>query len=272
MPALTIGSHRATAVVSPEHGGSLLRFDVDGRPALRAASGSVDPRRLASFPLVPYCNRIAGGRFQHGGTQVELSPNIEGEPHPLHGHGWLERWHVEGADGSHAELSLTYPAGSWPWRYQATQRFGVEEARLDISLELTNLSDRPMPAGIGLHPYFERPARISANLDGRWTGPDAIPTRWEEHTGFRSLDSDSIVTDHTYTGWDGKAVIDAGGRRIVLSADTKLLHVFIPPGMGFLCLEPVTAAPDALNHPDRGLIELAPAASISIGMSISVEG
>jgi aldose 1-epimerase len=240
VPTLTIGSDRATAVISPKHGGSVLRFDVDERPVLRPASGSLDPRQLACFPLVPYCNRIAGGRFEHGGTTVELSPNIEGEPHPLHGHGWLERWHVE-------------------------------RTRLDIGLDLTNLSDRPMPAGIGLHPYFERPARISVNLDGRWVGPTTIPTRWEEHTGFRSVDTDSIVTDGTYTGWDGKAVIDANGRRIVLTADTRLLHVFSPPGMGFFCLEPVTAAPDALNHPDRGLTEIAPSESISIGMSISVE-
>jgi aldose 1-epimerase len=271
VPTLTIGSDRATAVISPKHGGSVLRFDVDERPVLRPASGSLDPRQLACFPLVPYCNRIAGGRFEHGGTTVELSPNIEGEPHPLHGHGWLERWHVERADAESAEITLTYPAGSWPWRYRATQRFSVEGARLDIGLVLTNLSDRPMPAGIGLHPYFERPARISVNLDGRWVGPSTIPTRWEEHTGFRSVDTDSIVTDGTCTGWDGKAVIDANGRRIVLTADTRLLHVFSPPGMGFFCLEPVTAAPDALNHPDRGLTEIAPSESISIGMSISVE-
>jgi aldose 1-epimerase len=271
VPSLNIASDRATVAISAKHGGSVLRFDVDGRPALRAASGSLDPRHLGCFPIVPFCNRVANGTFEYLGKGVELSPNVAGEPHPLHGHGWLERWHVEAADEHSADLAIVYPAGSWPWRYRATQRLKVEGARLDITLTLTNLSDRPMPAGLGLHPYFERPARLSANLDGLWTGTGVIPTRWEERGGLRSIDIDSVVTDNTYTGWDGRAIIDSPGRRIALTADTRLLHIYSPPGNGFFCLEPVTAAPDALNHPDRGLVDLPPSASMSITMSISVE-
>ena len=53
--------------------------------------------RRASFPLVPYVNRIRGGRFTFRGREVRLAPNMAGDPSPLHGQGWLSPWQVERA-------------------------------------------------------------------------------------------------------------------------------------------------------------------------------
>ena len=44
-----------------------------------------------------------------------------------------------------------------------------------IELELTNVDDEPMPAGLGIHPWFRKPARVAIhgarvfpdNADGR---------------------------------------------------------------------------------------------------------
>ena len=48
--------------------------------------------RRASFPLVPFVNRIRGGRFTFRGREVRLAPNMAGDPSPLHGQGWLNPW------------------------------------------------------------------------------------------------------------------------------------------------------------------------------------
>ncbi len=65
-------------------------------PLLRAtregADGVLD---MACFPLVPYVNRIRGGRFSFRGREVVLKPNMAGDISPLHGQGWLAAWSVE---------------------------------------------------------------------------------------------------------------------------------------------------------------------------------
>ena len=49
----------------------------------------------SSFPLVPYVNRIRGGAFTFRDREVRLAPNMDGDPSPLHGQGWLNRWNVD---------------------------------------------------------------------------------------------------------------------------------------------------------------------------------
>ena len=60
--------------------------------ALRRTDGTAietdDPLQFASFPLVPFSNRIADGRFEWDGEQIEIDPNFAPEPHAIHGVGW----------------------------------------------------------------------------------------------------------------------------------------------------------------------------------------
>ncbi len=259
-------------VVSPAQGGSLLSFQVGTRDVLRSGKSARDPRDFSHFALVPYCNRISNGVFEFEGRRVEIAPQLADEPHPLHGDGWMDRWDVAAHRDNHVELTITRPASQWPWRYRARQTVTVESGRLVIGLELANLSSEPMPAGLGFHPYFEKPGRFTATVDGWWTGAAVLPDGWDERESFRSFDVDALVADNTFTGWDGKALIDSPGGRITVSSDLNFLHVYSPKGSNFFCLEPVSAAPDALNHPERGLRVVGPGETLSATMSISVDG
>ena len=52
---------------------------------------------MASFPLLPWCNRIRDGRAQFGGRDIAIAPGHPASPsgkHPLHGIGWLRPWQV----------------------------------------------------------------------------------------------------------------------------------------------------------------------------------
>ncbi len=262
----------SSVAVSPDHGASLLAFTAQGVPVLRPGHDSPDPRTLACFPLVPYCNRIDHGIFHWDGRPIEVGPSIVGEPHALHGHGWLSRWDVADQTPDTAILRLVHPAGAFPWRYEAIQFISVSEDRLSLRLELTNRSDDVMPGGLGFHPFFERPARLTATVDGVWVGENVIPERWEERPGFRAVDLDTIVSDHTYTGWDGRAILDTGRGKIEIVSDLDRLHLYSPPGRGFVAIEPVTAAADAFNHPDRGLLTIEPGETIGAEMTITRVG
>src|SRR5687767_15955674 len=113
--------------LNPKAGGSIralaLKLADAEHAILRAAPPSNDVLDAASFPLVPYVNRIRGGRFTFRGREVTLAPNMAGDPSPLHGQGWLAPWRVDSADASAAVLSFDHPAGEWPWTYRAEQRF-----------------------------------------------------------------------------------------------------------------------------------------------------
>ena len=145
--------------LSPAVGGSIARFDfVRGAkrvPILRGCDGdSGDVLAMGSFPLVPYVNRIRGGEFRFGDRLVQLAPNMAGDPSPLHGQGWLGQWDVVEAGDDASILRFHHDAGEWPWAYVAEQRFELNADGLDLSLRCMNLSDEPMPCGLGQHPYF----------------------------------------------------------------------------------------------------------------------
>src|SRR4051812_37952846 len=89
--------------LSPSVGGSISAFEWSDenrrRSILRDCHGR--PENVVdacSFPLVPFVNRIRGGRFRFRGREVRLHPNMAGDPSPLHGQGWLGQWSVQQTD------------------------------------------------------------------------------------------------------------------------------------------------------------------------------
>jgi aldose 1-epimerase len=268
---ITIAAGSTTLVVVPELGASIQAFQVDGEDVLRRGRPDLEnPLEMSAFALVPWTNRIADGTFVREGDTVSVggTPLLD-EPHGAHGHGWLRRWDVVDETEGSLALEFLHPSGAWPWRYRATQTMTLEPGRLSIELTVTNLSDRFMPASFGFHPYFERPGRLTATVDGVWTGEGPIPDHWEERPEFRSLDVDALETDATYTGWDGRALLTIQAGRFELASDLPMLHLFTPRGRSFFCVEPTAAAPDALNHPERGGFEIHPGTTVSTWMRLS---
>src|SRR5947207_8701267 len=155
--ALAAGSLRLE--LSPSIGGAISAFGwTDGeasRPILRESHSRLEKAvDAASFPLVPYVNRIRDGRFTFRGREVRIAANMAGDPSPLHGQGWLNPWEVERSDDISAVLTYRHEAGEWPWGYCARQSFSLDERGLSVRLMCHNLSLEPMPCGLGQHPYF----------------------------------------------------------------------------------------------------------------------
>lgn len=264
-------------VVRPALGGAIARAAWRGRDILRPTStGAVDPRDCGCFPLVPFANRIAARRFTFDGVEYRLSGTIEDEPHSLHGVGWLSHWTVADELPDRLTLHHDHPGDHrWPWAYRAIQRISVADDGLSISLSVTNAGPMPMPAGVGLHPYFpvDPGTRLTFNSRGLWLSDDTnLPSELvdADRLGDWAV-GDGVVhgtlVDNVYEGWDGRAELAGTGLRTTLTSDAGAVHLFIPPGEGYACIEPVSHLPDAINR--GGMTVLRPGETLWISMRIA---
>lgn len=268
-------------VLDAVHGGAIREYSWRGldilRPALSASDD--DPMQLSCFPLVPYANRIAGGRFVADGREVRLRRNWDRDPHPLHGQGWRSAWTIESTSDSQATLAFCGGGNEWPWRYRAVQEFELLPAGLALRLSVENLSEGIMPAMLGLHPYFPEGPRATVQARTRtvWL-PDAqslpvqeimTPADWTFDTPRSAV---RVALDHCFDHWDGVAVVRWPDRTLRLSASgARALHVYTPANAGFFCLEPQTAAAGALQRTAGEVARLAPGERLQLGVRFSLE-
>lgn len=235
---------------------------------------------MASFPLVPYANRIAEGRFDFDGANYRLPLNFGDHPHSLHGFGWQAKWTAKATGATTAQLVHDHGGDAgWPWPYRAEQQVALTALQLSISLSLFNAGDRPMPAGLGFHPYFMADAATTLRFGARslWLStPDMLPDREAPAGALGDWSRPAIVRgdrliDNVYGGWDGAATIERGdGLRLTLTATgADWLHVYRPPGSADFCLEPVSHMPDAIH---RGTMPiLPPGDTASLSMTIAID-
>lgn len=277
--------------LAPSVGGSIAGLDwrADGRPTPLLRGGDSQPETVldaASFPLVPYVNRIRGGRFRFRGREVIQAPNMPGDPSPLHGQGWLGRWTVEEAGDSRARLSFDHPAGEWPWTYRAEQLFEIDGNGLSVRLTCRNRSDQPMPCGLGQHPYFQCTAstRIDTSVSHAWTIDEhVLPVERVAAEGRFSLADRPVCgqdLDHGFGGWSGAARMwdPAWPFELRLSSpDARFFQLYSPPRGGLFVAEPVTHANAALNAPEEewgklGMRVLEPGEEMKLDMRLEVIG
>lgn len=263
MVSVTLRAGPLQLVLVPAIGGSIASFDhvggTDRQPLLRpAAPGEASVLGLASFPLVPYANRIRGGTFDCDGATIRLSPNLAGDRSPLHGQGWLNPWRVEAAGDTSARLHYLHEPDEWPWRYEAWQDFALDADGLSVTLGCRNLSAQRMPCGLAHHPYFPCDADTILDLDVEtaWTGDaDVLPVEEVPAAGRYGLRQRRICgtgLDNAFERWGGTATFDWPGqpkRLTMTSPDATRFHIYSPEGAPYFAAEPVQNGITGLNKP-----------------------
>jgi len=236
------------------------------RPATESGLAGHDPLAMASFPLLPFCNRIRNGRATFEGREIRFPPNHPAQlsPHPLHGIGWQRPWKVVSKGDSDATLALDVPAtDAWPWHFSARQHFKLDAGQLTVSMRLTNLEESAaMPAGIGHHPYFPHTpgTTLRSAAQAMWQADsEVMPTALKKTPEVDMLRAGVLLSeldlDNNFTGWERTAVVewpaDAQGprRSITLQAQAPLDYfvLYCPPGLDHFCAEPVSQCTDWLN-------------------------
>jgi aldose 1-epimerase len=257
---LSLRKGRLGVDLAPEAGGSVARFRCDGidilRPMTDDAIASGKGNNAALYPLVPFSNRIANGQLAFEGEVFQLARNWPGVNHPMHGDGWAHPWQVIAATDTSAEIVYEHARagnGGWPFRYRARQRYRLDDDQLAVAISLENLEDRPVPAGIGLHPFFVRDpdCTLTCRTTFAWrTDAEVLPVEripvppdWDFAAGRRP---DSVALDNCFDGWDGRATIAWPARRLRLDLEAsepfRHLVIYTPPGQSFFCVEPVSHA------------------------------
>jgi aldose 1-epimerase len=156
-----------------------------------------------------------------------------------------------------ATLVFDHEAEAWPWSYRAEQHFELSDGGLSLRLSLRNLSDTPMPAGLGWHPYFRSgDASIRADVREIWpNGADMIPRDpaplGPDNDLRQARPVARLELDNAFRvgGRPSEVQWRREGLRISLAASPELGHlvVFTPANQDYFCMEPVSHAPNAVN-------------------------
>ncbi|KOF17251.1 hypothetical protein AC244_18820 [Ensifer adhaerens] len=242
------GSHRGVPIFQPTPTGGLA--------SLRHGAE-------ASFPLVPFGNRLEGNTFTFSGNRFVLAPNA-GDPFYLHGDGWLASWQVVSHNETEACLRYVHDAiPPSPYAYEALQHFSVEGGRLTVTLSVTNRSAFALPMGLGHHPFFPKTAgtRLIAKAGRFWTEraghlpdqPGPIPDALDFERG-------NLVPrqwlNNAYEGWDGKALIEWQEHDLCLEIEAqppfRHFMLYAPEDADLFCFEPMTHLPNGHHLPGFG--------------------
>jgi aldose 1-epimerase len=260
---ITIASARSQCVIAPDIGGSIVSWQVDGQDMFRNADPEAvpqcNPLLMASFPLVPYSNRIGNAEFEWDHQTHALATNFHPEPHAIHGVGWQRSWRIAELTADRCILALLHdPDDCWPWPFEARQEILLDNGTLYIHSYAVNLSDRVVPLAFGNHPYFDMDGAtlMFAATSVLMNGDDALPQSPCPPFGQYDFSQQTSVAkrkvDNCYSGWDGTAQISWAGRNLALeiSSDLEAAVVYIPGDEDAFCFEPVPHANNAINRPD----------------------
>ena len=270
--------------IKPELGGCIAGLWLGGIPVLRSTPPHDlhSVRQAASYPLVPFSNRVGQATLQWQGTDHPLVKNWAPDPHAIHGVGWERPWAVLDANDTFALLSYEHKAdASWPFDFDSSQAFKLGAGALEMSLSITNQSTVAIPVGLGWHPFFiKRPdSQVQFDATGRWEmGPDKLPTHHAHSTGLDTTCA-TLDVDHCFDGWNGVVNLRDNVLNMHVLSSLSHLVVYSTPSSDSIAIEPVSHVNDAVNRmaqtgasaDELGVCILQPGQTFSRAMRIEVE-
>lgn len=267
------------AVIAPHVGFNCFQFEVPcGQETVSLLwseegfhSGTRRPSGSGNPILFPFAGRIAGGRFEFAGKRYQL-PAADGRGNAIHGFVLNRPWRVVEHTVSQAvgefRASRDEPAllELWPADFEIRLTYTLSAARLRCDVQIANPDQRPLPFGLGLHPYFCVPLGAAGAADEcvvrvpagrRWDLVDLLPTGnilpldqpgIAAGLPFGQMQFDDVLTGLTYDQGSATAEIadPASGRMLRVRFSDRFAHcvVYNPPHRQAVCIEPYTAVPD----------------------------
>lgn len=283
-----LGGHPVEVTVLPEVGARLHRIRAFGHDLLRApvdpGGHREDPFMWGAYTMAPWCNRLEPTPVVIRDRTIDLGANfVDGTA--IHGQLFLRPWQVRGP----GDFVVRGGGDGWPWRYEVSEVISVIDADVRVELMLTNLDDAPMPAGIGIHPWFVAPLEVAIRGDVVFSPNSetpALPAPVAGSTDLRRLGEMAEGVDATWGGLvaggrgsGAEAPVELHWPRLGVRAEMRVEAptIFIvaahPPGAGAIAVEPETHAPQALrrmrNGEPGGLTPLDPGASLRLEMTLA---
>ncbi|MDX2037036.1 MAG: aldose 1-epimerase [Isosphaeraceae bacterium] len=283
----------SSASILPSFGFNLfdLRLPLAGkvRPVLVSAADFAEnpsnPARNGTPILFPYPNRVRGGKFAFGGKTYSLPVTLG--PNAIHGFAMDTPWDVaehgsndrEAFITGHWNLSMNAAASRemWPTDATLTVRYALSGRKLTMTVTVSNPTDRPLPFGFGIHPYFRLPfekggdlakTRVILPCSEFWELEEFLPTGERKSVDARldfrkgqamtGLKLDDVLTGLTHVGGTATArLVDDNLNaefRLTFDKNFRELVCYTPAGDGdVISLEPYTQTTDAINLQPKGI-------------------
>ncbi|MCE9565475.1 MAG: aldose 1-epimerase [Planctomycetes bacterium] len=296
---LTDAAGTVRAEVWPQWGFNCLRWQVrqdDGRWAdiiftMPDWESNPVPTRSGHPILFPFPGRLRDGKLRFEGQEYQLPLNDSTKQHAIHGFTPRNPWRVIewNADEDSAfvtgefNLAKDLPAAlpTWPSDFKLTVTYRLFKNKLRVEASVENVGSKPLPFGIGYHPYFRLPGVndtnindhvLQANVTELWEAENNLPTgnriplpqkldfRDPKPIGTMELDNvfTSIPTDSSRVAGMGELAVlshpeATGCVQFLISPSFRELVLFTPAHRHAIAIEPYTCSADASNLAARGI-------------------
>jgi len=251
---LNLAAGKATATVAPGLGGRVSSLRVAGAEIVvgeHDESGRLrGPLDWGIYPMAPFAGRVRDGQFRFRGREHTLDRRAA--PHAIHGTVDAAAWDVVSVSPDRVEMSCSL-GSQWP--FDGGVRHVITLGESSLRMELTLIAHETMPAQVGWHPWFARPAAVRAEF-GAWLprDDDGMPTT-PTSAGMPDLDG---AIDDCFTGTTSVRVA-ANGVALRLTSDCHHWVVYTGADHG-VCAEPQSGPP---NHIENAPQVLEPGETLS---------
>jgi aldose 1-epimerase len=234
--------------------------------------------------LLPWPNRLAGGRYTFEGQEEQLPINEPSHGNAIHGLARWAGWTAESRTPESVTMALRFhPQPGYPFTLDLAATYALSDEGLHVTMRATNAGAGPCPFGAGHHPYFRAgtpliddallriPARTIYRYDERLIPVERTPVEGTplDFRSLRRIGNTQINMDYTdlERDADGRARVTLqapnGRNSVEIWMDEAFKHVTVysgetvqPPSRRrtSLAVEPMTCAPNALVSGDDLLV------------------
>ena len=258
---LTLHHNNQQARIAPAYGGMLLSYSVENRPVIYYPDNSLSLYPKQIYFGSPILFPIAG-KVNHNNQLHLYQAQNKTFTLPQHGFARYLPWKIANQTSNSTTLFLTSNPLTqllFPWDFEFYLTYSLSDEGLKTEAQIKNLSSEPMPIHLGFHPYFQLEAPQSAYLlrvpDAQAlylvSGPTSDPVKPEAKEIF--LNS-SLAQTRFYEGithFRFELVNRDSGSTTIIEADANTLSCCAlwtqKLDAPYLCIEPWTAPPNALN-------------------------
>jgi aldose 1-epimerase len=285
---ITHGEHSATIV---EVGGGIRTYAVGDRPVLHPYDLDAMCDAAHGAPLIPWPNRLADGRYEFEGRQLQLDLTEPTKNNAIHGLLRWRPWQVKEHSSDRVVLTTRlYPMTGYPFALETEIDYRLTSDGLRVETTAENIGKTACPYGCGQHPYLSPgegliddclitvPAATRIDTDDDRQLPiGREPVEGTTHDfrrptllGDREVDYafTDVVREADGLAWTRLEGRDGATASVWVDDSYPFLEIFTADTLSEdrrrrgLGVEPMTCAPNAFNS-GEGLVVLQPGESIT---------
>ena len=192
------------------------------------------------FSMSPFAGRIKDGVIKDAkGNKYQLPTNFD-PPHALLGFGALSSWEDLGGGRQFLELPSPFSGAT------VTQSYEILDNAIRWSVDY-EANGCGLPVTLGFHPWFAREIGKGDSAELVFKAKKMFKRSNDQIPTGELISPSTQPWDDTFTEiLSTPEIIWPGAARVTVESDTPYWHIYDQDEDG-VCIEPVTAPPDAQN-------------------------